>query len=188
MSPIIQKGKLRIIGGQWKSRTIQFVGPLSLRPTPDSVRETLFNWLMPVINKSNCLDLFSGSGALGFEAVSRGASRADLVENNKSACQQLIRSRDELCAQQVYIHCENVLDYLSSTTNTFDIVFIDPPFDCQIASQVVKIVQQSGILKSESLIYIEQSKEKEMPRTPSQWQLHRRKTNGRILSLLYKSL
>ena len=188
MSSKTQKGKLRIIGGQWKSRTIQFVGPSSLRPTPDSVRETLFNWLMPVIESSNCLDLFSGSGALGFEAASRGAFRADLVENNQTACRQLIKSRNELTAQQVYVHCDDVLNYLSTTTNTFDIVFIDPPFDQNIITQVAKAIQQSGILKPESLIYIEQSKENEAPIVPSQWSLYRQKANGRIMSRLYKSL
>ena len=88
-SHTVQRGRLRIIGGEWKKRLIRFNGGADLRPTPDSVRETLFNWLSPVIYNAECLDLFAGSGALGFEAASRGAGSVVLVEMHKQCCGQL---------------------------------------------------------------------------------------------------
>ena len=141
-----QRGSLRIIAGRWKRQTIRFVGPVDLRPTPNAVRETLFNWLAPVIEGASCLDLFSGSGALGFEAASRGAGRVDLVDDDRTVYRQLVNTRDTLSANQVHIHCKDALTFLATTANCFNIVFLDPPFRSRFAARLLTALDRSGAL------------------------------------------
>jgi 16S rRNA (guanine966-N2)-methyltransferase len=181
-----QRGSLRIIAGQWKRKTIRFVGPDDLRPTPNAVRETLFNWLAPVIKDASCLDLFSGSGALGFEAASRGAGRVDLVDHDPSVYQQLVYTRDALSANQVHIHCEDALAFLATTANRFNIVFLDPPFRNRFAGRVITALERSGALKPQSLIYLETPKQDSKPNLPETWRLYREKKTGRVAYCLYE--
>lgn len=119
---------VRIIGGAWRSRRIQFHGRQDLRPTPDRVRETLFNWLGQQFTGEWCLDLFAGSGALGFEAASRGAGRVVMVEQDRLALAALERNKTLLGADCVEIRSGDALDHLRRREDRFDIVFLDPPF------------------------------------------------------------
>ena len=119
---------MRIIAGEYRRRWIGVAARPELRPTPDRVRETLFNWLGQDLRGLRCLDLYAGSGALGFEAASRGAARVVLVESDRGTLQQLERSRALLGAQQVEIVADDALRYLRRSSECFDVVFLDPPF------------------------------------------------------------
>jgi len=122
------KGRIRIIGGQYRSRLLRVAARPGLRPTPDRVRETLFNWLGQDLSGAACLDLFAGSGALGFEAASRGASRVVMIESDRVALSALEASRTALGATQVEIIGSGAEAYLKSARERFDVVFLDPPF------------------------------------------------------------
>lgn len=118
---------MRIIGGAWRRRRIAIPEGVDLRPTPDRVRETLFNWLGAIPSGAVCLDLFAGTGALGFEALSRGAARAVLVERDREAADALERVRDELKAPAEIV-CDDAMEYLARGGGPFDLVFVDPPY------------------------------------------------------------
>jgi len=122
------KGRIRIIAGEYRGRKLQVLDRPGLRPTPDRVRETLFNWLGQRLDGLACLDLFAGSGALGFEAASRGAARVVMVENDRAAVLALQKIRDLLSARTVHIHLGDALEYLKGADEKFDVVFLDPPF------------------------------------------------------------
>jgi len=122
------RGTLRVIGGKYRSRQIRVPARPGLRPTPDRVRETLFNWLGQDLDGLACLDLYAGSGALGFEAASRGAARVVLVEQDRAVVEELNRSRATLGAGQVTIVCADAMDYLARDRGNHDVVFLDPPF------------------------------------------------------------
>ena len=122
------KGMLRIVGGKYRSRRLRVPARPGLRPTPDRVRETLFNWLGQDLSGLGCLDLFAGSGALGFEAASRGAAHVTMVEKDRVALAELERGRAALGAAQVQIRGGDAYAYLASTGARFDLVFLDPPF------------------------------------------------------------
>ena len=121
-------GRVRIVGGRWRSRLIDVPARPELRPTPDRVRETLFNWLGQRLDGCACLDLYAGSGALGFEAASRGAARVVMVEADRAVLAALRRSRERLPAEQVEIVAGDALEYLARAGERFDVVFLDPPF------------------------------------------------------------
>jgi 16S rRNA (guanine966-N2)-methyltransferase len=122
------RGWVRIVGGAWRSRRIEVPARSGLRPTPDRVRETLFNWLGQDLTGLSCLDLFAGSGALGFEAASRGAARVVMLESHRATLAALERSRAALGASQVEIVRGDALAYLVRGGERFDVVFLDPPF------------------------------------------------------------
>jgi 16S rRNA (guanine966-N2)-methyltransferase len=128
MSSAPARNAVRIIGGTWRRRLIRFPDVPDLRPTPDRVRETVFNWLGQDLTGLACLDLFAGSGALGFEAASRGASSVILVEPNTRACAALVDNARMLGAAQVKVHKGDALEFLSRDGQAFDVVFLDPPF------------------------------------------------------------
>ena len=122
------KGRVRIIGGEYRGRRIVVPDRPGLRPTPDRVRETLFNWLGQSLDGLACLDLFAGSGALGFEAASRGASRVVMVENDRVAISALQASLKTLDATSVELVRADAFEYLRASGERFDVVFLDPPF------------------------------------------------------------
>ena len=122
------KGKIRIIAGQYRGRRIAVPERDDLRPTPDRVRETLFNWLGQTLEGRRCLDLFAGSGALGFEAASRGASRVVMVEKDREVFAALSKTRELFGAQQIDLVLADAFDYLGQAGEDFDVVFLDPPF------------------------------------------------------------
>jgi 16S rRNA (guanine966-N2)-methyltransferase len=124
----LKAGRIRIIGGEYRGRRIAVPDRPGLRPTPDRVRETLFNWLGQSLEGLSCLDLFAGSGALGFEAASRGAARVVMVEQDRAAFEVLKKTRDTIGARQVQLVLDDAFNYLKRTEESFDVVFLDPPF------------------------------------------------------------
>ena len=155
---------LRIIGGQWRGRKLSFPDAPGLRPTPDRIRETLFNWLQANIHGASCLDLFAGSGALGLEALSRGAARVVFVDTQKKAIRQL---QDNLSllkvdAAKAEVYQLDALDYIQNQThldNPFDIIFLDPPYRKQLLEKTLEQLQKKGLIKEDSLIYLEHESE-----------------------------
>ena len=150
-----KSNSLRIIGGKWRSRRLQFVNSTKIRPTPDRVRETLFNWLADKIQNANCLDLFAGSGALGFESVSRGAKQALLVENDEKIVAKLIEQKALFHAEQITIKQQNALKFLQHAQEQFDVIFLDPPYVSSLLDQAIPLLIENQILSSNGLLYIE---------------------------------
>lgn len=132
-----KKGVARIIGGQWRSRLISIPKGELIRPTPDRVRETLFNWLGQDLTGAACLDLFAGSGALGFEAASRGAETVVMVEKDAAAMRCLQASTSSLAADKVSLAHKHVSSFLAYDQNQYDIIFVDPPFDTGLLAEVL---------------------------------------------------
>lgn len=179
--------KLRIIGGRWRGRKLGFPDLPGLRPTGDRLRETLFNWLSPVIVDARCLDLFAGSGALGLEAVSRGAASATLVERSNEACQSLRQHRQTLAAgDAIEIVQADALQWLQQTPpRPFDIVFLDPPFDSPLLEASTTLLAAPGWLASGARIYMESAKA-QMPPDPANWELLRSVESGQVLCRLFR--
>jgi 16S rRNA (guanine966-N2)-methyltransferase len=153
--------QVRIIGGAYRRRILHFPDIQGLRPTPDRVRETLFNWLGQELTGMVCLDAFAGSGALGFEAASRNAARVVMLEATRPACEALRHNRELLGAARVEIHQADALGWMRSTAERFDLVFLDPPFASGLASQVLPIAIR--LLKPGGWIYLEQAERVQAP-------------------------
>lgn len=149
-------GQIRIIGGTHRSRIIKFSDHVeSLRPTPDRVRETTFNWLGQSIKAKVCLDLFAGSGALGFEAISRGAEAVVMIESNRSVYTNLVDNSKLLKTNNVQIKNQNALEFIDQSRQLFDIIFLDPPYDSAILQQCLDLLACKALIHSDTLIYIE---------------------------------
>lgn len=156
MGPSLAKSNsLRIIGGTWRSRRVQFIDSPKIRPTPDRVRETLFNWLASKINGVTCLDLFAGSGALGFEAISRGADRVVLVEEDARIAAMLNEQKNQFKAQTIEIRNQNALTYLQNENQQYDVIFLDPPFDSDLLEKVIPMILKQKLLNAHGLLYVE---------------------------------
>ncbi len=176
---------IRIIGGRWKRRQIRFPEIGDLRPSPDAVRETLFNWLHNDLADSDCLDLYAGSGAFGFEAISRGAAAVVMVESNRQVIRSLQDSRNLLNAdQQVEIYHSQASQYLKSTVRKFDVVFIDPPFIDFDVSEICHSLVDHNILNDKALVYIESPKSKLPLPIPPTWHIIRESKRGLVQSTL----
>jgi 16S rRNA (guanine966-N2)-methyltransferase len=147
--------RVRIIGGHYRRRLLDFPDSAGLRPTPDRVRETLFNWLGQDLPGWVCLDLFAGSGALGFEAASRGAGRVIMIERDRAALDALEKNRAVLGATQVDVRRADALAWLANSRETFDLIFVDPPFDSGLAATVLADLARH--LKAGGQAYIEQA-------------------------------
>lgn len=147
------RNRVRIIGGAFRSRVIEFPDALGLRPTADRVRETLFNWLGQSMADFDCLDLFAGSGALGFEAASRGAASVVLAENNRGAVDALKRNVALLKADQCEIVSTDAVQFIDTTAKKFDVIFVDPPFASDYLPQLLP--KLARCLKPEGRIYAE---------------------------------
>lgn len=182
--------QLRIIGGEWRGRKLNFPEVEGLRPTPDRVRETLFNWLALYIPGGRCLDLFSGSGALGFEALSRGASHVTMIDNSSMVIRQLRQNIQDLKTQSAELITGSALDWLEKRSDDleaqFDVVFIDPPFRQELAEQCCLLLEQKSMLADHAMIYVETEKELTNPMVPDNWELYREKTAGQVTYRLYK--
>ncbi len=156
-----------------------------LRPTGDRVRETLFNWLAPIIPGSRCLDCFAGSGALGFEAVSRGAAEVVMIERSASVARQLRANAALLGAGEVEVVCDDALRWLArSPPRPFDVVFLDPPFAAGLLAEVVVMLQRPGCLAPGAWVYLETDARAPFPPLPSEWVLTRDKRAGRVRYVL----
>ncbi|WP_250655503.1 16S rRNA (guanine(966)-N(2))-methyltransferase RsmD [Alkalimarinus coralli] len=178
---------LRIIGGLWRSRRLTFSAAEGLRPTTDRVRETLFNWIAPVLPGANCLDLFAGSGALGLEALSREASSATFIDQSPIATQSLKNNLQLLKAQNATVLNTDAVKWLSTAAPeaSYHIVFVDPPFRCGLVQQCIDYLQEDSILCKGAYIYIEIEKEAARPSTPEHWHLHREKEAGQVRYMLF---
>lgn len=184
----VQANQLRIIGGQWRSRRLPIADVVGLRPTPDRVRETLFNWLQPVIAGAHCLDLFAGSGALGFEALSREAAEVIFVEQDSRAFKQLQANAASLGANQAVLVHADAFSYLQRETLGFDVVFLDPPFRKALPEQILRALFTQRLLKPTTVIYLEHELDYQLDF--SQWNLtvHRQTKAGQVISFLLKSV
>jgi 16S rRNA (guanine(966)-N(2))-methyltransferase RsmD len=167
--------RLRIIGGEWRSRLIEFPDTEGLRPTPDRVRETVFNWLGQTLYGKTCLDLFAGSGALGFEALSRGADKVMLVEAARDGVAALKQNAAKLSAQNLQIHHGDALQYLRGKLEAFDVVFLDPPYKLDLLPQLLLLLPAA--LKHDALVYIENDKPLEIVEP---WQIIKSSRAGKV--------
>ncbi|OBU87662.1 16S rRNA (guanine(966)-N(2))-methyltransferase RsmD [Chromobacterium subtsugae] len=147
------RNKVRIIGGEYRRRLLPFPDAEGLRPTPDRVRETLFNWLGQDLYGKNCLDLFAGSGALGFEAASRSARRVVMVEKSRKAHESLQANRQLLQAGALDVQCGDALLYLKNSREQFDVIFLDPPYDSDLLEQALPLLLPR--LAEEGMVYLE---------------------------------
>jgi 16S rRNA (guanine966-N2)-methyltransferase len=144
---------VRIIGGEWRSRLLTFPAAAGLRPTPDRVRETLFNWLGQDLTGKRCLDLFAGSGALGFEALSRGAREVWFVEQSGPIRRAITDNAERLGAERMHLVAGDALEFAATTPGQFDIVFVDPPYGSGLAEAVLPRLPR--LLATDALVYVE---------------------------------
>lgn len=178
---------LRIIGGEWRSRRLQFIDSPKIRPTPDRVRETLFNWLGDKINGANCLDLFAGSGALGFESISRGAKHAFLIENDAKIVAKLTQQKALFHASNIEIRQQNALKFLQQDQHQFDVIFLDPPYTSSLLEQSLPSLIEKQFLSPDGLLYIETpSMQTAMPELKT-LKCVREKIAGEVRYALYSS-
>jgi 16S rRNA (guanine966-N2)-methyltransferase len=172
---------LRIIGGAWRGRRLRFPATAGLRPTPDRVRETLFNWLSGRVAGARCLDLFAGSGALGLEALSRGAASVLFVESQPAAARELAKLIAEWGARESgEVRRDDALRFLSGPAEPFDVVFLDPPFDSDLASRAAVRLEAGGWLADRALIYLESGARTGPPALPPAWTVLKAKRAGEV--------
>lgn len=171
-------GELRIIGGQWRSRRVAFDAGDGVRPTPDRVRQTLFDWLAPRIEGARCLDLFAGSGALGLEALSRGAAWVRFVESGRPQAQRITAALATLGASaRAEVIAGDALAHIARGTDAFDLVFLDPPYASTLLAPALQALP--AVLKPEAQIYIEWPGDAK-PDLPTGFAWYREKQAGRV--------
>lgn len=180
-------GSIRIIGGIHRGRKLPVLNAEGLRPTTDRMKETLFNWLMMDVRGAACLDCFAGSGSLGFEAISRGAESVQFMELDKQAAKQLKTNAQLLKydENEVSIAQGNTLSLMLTVTGPFDIIFVDPPFNQELVLPCVAIIQEKGLLKSGSKIYIERENGASSLAFPSNWRLIKEKSTQQVSAQLF---
>lgn len=174
-----QKNNVRLIGGLWRGRKIAFLDAEGLRPTPDRIRETLFNWLQAIISGAVCVDCFAGSGALGFEAASRGAQKVILVDSNPDVIRQLQENKRLLNAESVEVVFSAALNYLQQSKTQADIFFLDPPFASHLLQPALDKIVENDLLKPGGFLYLEYPKE-QIPKLPAKYSWHRQKQTGDV--------
>ena len=178
-------GQLRIVAGNWRSRRLEIAEVPGLRPTSARVRETLFNWLAPTIANSRCLDLCAGTGALGLEALSRGAAETVFVESSSRALAALRRNIATLDASGASVVAGDACDYLqSAATECFDVVFLDPPFSAGLHAQLCRLMTERNWLSQNARIYIELDKSDDDSFLPPDWKVLKDKKAGNVRYLL----
>jgi 16S rRNA (guanine966-N2)-methyltransferase len=171
---------LRIIGGEWRGRRIRFPARGGIRPTPDRVRETLFNWLMAKVPGSRCLDLFAGSGALGLEALSRGAAQVTFVERDRGNAASLREIVAALAPGRATVVEADALPWLATAPRAFDIVFLDPPFADGLLAEAMRLLDARGWLADDAFVYLESPARAGAPALPAGWVLHRTGRAGAV--------
>jgi 16S rRNA (guanine966-N2)-methyltransferase len=176
---------LRIIGGTWRGRRLRFPPTPEIRPTPDRVRETLFNWLAPRVPGARCLDLFAGSGALGLEALSRGAAHVTFVERDPAAAREIRARLAEWGARAASVEHADARHFLQrQPAASFDIVFLDPPFASTLLAEAAARLEQAGWLSGGALVYVESPADAAPPLPPG-WTLLKAKRAGGVGYHLY---
>lgn len=185
--PAAAQGQLRIIGGDWRSRRLGFPDAPGLRPTPDRVRETLFNWLAPYVEGARVLDPFAGSGALLLEALSRGASRGLALELNPAAVAALRGNLELLRAGNAEVRQGDALQQLQAgAAEPFDLVFLDPPFHKDLLAPACQLLEARGWLAADAWIYTESESAPSSLGLPGHWRLHREKHTGQVHYALWQ--
>jgi 16S rRNA (guanine966-N2)-methyltransferase len=180
-------GQLRIIGGQWRSRQFNFPMAAGLRPTPNRVRETLFNWLAPYVEGAKVLDLFAGSGALLLEALSRGAGSALALDLNPAAISSLRGHLQTLNCDNGQLQQTDALLYLqNSVAVPFDLVFLDPPFSQNLLLPTCTLLEQNGWLAADAWVYTESENPPSGLGIPGNWRLHREQKAGQVYYALWQ--
>jgi 16S rRNA (guanine966-N2)-methyltransferase len=177
----MRRNQIRIIGGRWRSRLISFPARTDLRPTPDRVRETPFNWLGQDLTGRTCLDLFAGSGALGLEAASRGAKRVVMVERDPAAFRALQANVAALDANAVELKCSDALEFLRDDGGIYDVVFLDPPFSADYLPQVIPALVPR--LAAGAMVHVEAPR---APVLPPSWEVWRSGRAGAVTHQLLK--
>jgi 16S rRNA (guanine966-N2)-methyltransferase len=180
--------QLRVIGGRWRGTKLNFPPIAAIRPTPDRVRETLFNWLQTDIVNARCLDLFAGSGAIGLEALSRGASTVTFVDREPAIGKYLHETLQRLQCDQGEVHVMDALNFLQRPASPFDIVFLDPPFassaEQELLSSLCMQLENRGWLNAHAWLYIEcpssMGSLDKIPQWPRNWTMHRSKQAGQV--------
>lgn len=178
-------GQLRIVAGKWRSRLLQIADVPGLRPTSSRIRETLFNWLAPRLGGARCLDLCAGTGALGIEALSRGASQVVFVEPSPIAASVLdanLRALDATQGELVKTDAHRFLD--QKPDDEFDIVFVDPPFAENMHVELCRLLNESGWLAGGARIYIESDRRQPEPALPKNWRVLKNKFAGNVRYVL----
>lgn len=180
-------GQLRIIGGRWRSRKLRFRATPGLRPTPDRVRETLFNWLGGALPGARCLDLFAGSGALGLEALSRGAAYCRFLESHGGSAKTIRAHLATLDCDDADCIQDDALRYVAAANRDapFDLAFLDPPFGEHLLAPACAALDSNGWLATAALIYLESSVHEPRPELPPGWRLHRDKSAGDVRFQLF---
>lgn len=171
---------LRIISGTWRGRKLRFPASAAIRPTPDRVRETLFNWLGSATHGASCLDLFAGSGALGLEALSRGAAELVFVERDAAAARALRTLLGEWQAGNASVTHADALHYLRRAARAFDIVFLDPPYGAELLGRAAALLEERHWLQPSALIYVECAARAGLPALPVSWRPLKAKRAGEV--------
>jgi 16S rRNA (guanine966-N2)-methyltransferase len=176
-----QPGRLRIVAGNWRSRLLDIADVPGLRPTSERVRETLFNWLAPRIARARVLDLFAGTGALGLEALSRGAAEAVFVESSAVAVAMLRKNVAALEACSAQINNTDAFDYLQRSTDApFDVVFLDPPFAADNLDELCRLLAKSSLLAANAWVYLEEDRVRVPVTLPDGWRRLKTKQAGNV--------
>ncbi|HET9034102.1 MAG TPA: 16S rRNA (guanine(966)-N(2))-methyltransferase RsmD [Dokdonella sp.] len=178
-------GKLRIVGGSLRGSRIEVANGDGLRPTSDRVRETLFNWLAPMIEGARCLDLFAGTGALGIEAISRGAAECVFVERDRALAQRLQQTLARLNIENARVINADALGWLGAVGQAFNLVFLDPPFSDDLWADAAARLEAGGCLAENAWIHVE-APAGMTPVVPSAWHLHRESRAGAVNFALYR--
>jgi len=178
-----QTNTLRIIAGEHRGRKLSFVDAPNLRPTPDRMRETLFNWLQPVIYGARCLDLFAGSGALGLESLSRGASEVVFVEKDAKAARKLNENLQLLGYDAMQCQQKTAQSFLQDEPTRFDVVFLDPPYQGNMLPEIIKALD-NGWLAEGARVYLEHDSNQPTPSLPAHWQRLKESQAGQVTALL----
>jgi len=186
MSKSAKNNRVRIIAGDWRGRRLQVADVPGLRPTGDRCRETLFNWLQPWIVAADCADLFAGTGALGFEAASRGAASVLMVEKHPRAFAVLRQSIEQLQAEQVTLQTGGAMSLIEGlAANSLDLVFVDPPFDSNLGALVLARLDRQACVRPGGFIYIETPASLQLP-PPEGWSTWRDKQLGEVRMQLFR--
>ena len=174
------RNTVRIVGGDWRGRQLRFPAVPGIRPTPDRVRETVFNWLQRRVAGSRCLDLFAGSGALGLEALSRGAVEVVFVDVEPAVARYLLERLRELGCDRGRVIRSDATRFLEGPVQVFDLVFLDPPFDSEVLPDICRRLEQGGWLAPGACVYLEAPAAAGVPALPAGWTLLRSKRAGEV--------
>jgi 16S rRNA (guanine966-N2)-methyltransferase len=181
-----KSNSVRIIGGDWRGRRLQVADVPGLRPTGDRSRETLFNWLQPWVPGADCVDLFAGTGALGFEAASRGAAAVLMIEKHPRAAEVLRQSIEQLQAEQVKLRAGGAMTLIEDLKpDSFDIAFVDPPFDSNLGGLVLERLDKMGCVRRGGFVYVESPASKMIP-PPDGWSVWREQQMGEVRMQLFR--